>query len=336
MGKLPPERLKELLNCVSEDPRVIVPPTSGFDSGVHLIDGDRYLVVSTDPCIGVPGVWFGWLLIHYVASDIALFGAKPEFCTITLLGPPSTKQKVFLRIMRQACSAADDLGMTIVTGHTGTYEGVFEVLGVCTAYGFVHKAGLITPGGARPGDFVVCVKPIGLEVAINLALFDRDLAEKIFGSHRTRELTNLVNMQTCVKSASLLAQIPGVHAMHDATEGGLVAALNEVAEASDVGFMVEMDKIRVPEEVKKLKDYFRLSDEQVLSMSSTGTVVAAVSASVTDRVEEIMQQNGIEVRFLGTFAEDKRRILWKHGKARNFPRSADDPYVKILSRKSYR
>ena len=84
MGKLDSEELKKLLSCIRKDPRVVVPPMPGYDAGVHLI-GDKYLVVATDPCIGVPEEWFGWLLIHYAASDVALFGAKPEFCTVTLL-----------------------------------------------------------------------------------------------------------------------------------------------------------------------------------------------------------------------------------------------------------
>ena len=73
MGKLGIQDLKSLLSCIKKDPLVIVPPQPGFDSGVHLTDGDKYLVVSTDPCIGVPEEWFGWLLVHYVASGIALF-----------------------------------------------------------------------------------------------------------------------------------------------------------------------------------------------------------------------------------------------------------------------
>ena len=85
MGKLPPEELKKLLNCIKKDSRVVIPPTIGYDSGVHMFDG-KYMVVATDPCTGVPEEWFGWLLINYAASDVALSGAKPEFCTINLLG----------------------------------------------------------------------------------------------------------------------------------------------------------------------------------------------------------------------------------------------------------
>ena len=89
MGKLAANELQKMLKCIKKDSRVIVPPMVGYDSGVHCL-GDKYLVVSTDPCAGVPNEWFGWLLINYAASDVALSGAKPQFCTITLLGPRPT------------------------------------------------------------------------------------------------------------------------------------------------------------------------------------------------------------------------------------------------------
>jgi hydrogenase maturation factor len=117
MGKLETKDLKKLLSYIKKDSRMIIPPSPGFDSGVHLL-GDKCLVVSTDPCIGVPEEWFGWFLIHYAASDVALFGAKPEYCAINLLGPSITKPETFYKIMNQACKATEELGMAVVTGNT--------------------------------------------------------------------------------------------------------------------------------------------------------------------------------------------------------------------------
>jgi hydrogenase maturation factor len=335
MGKLETEDLKKLLKCIRKDSRVIIPPMPGFDSGVHFIDG-KYLVVSTDPCIGVPQKWFGWLLIHYAASDVAVFGTKPEFCTINLLGSPSTRPENFFEIMEQACKAADELKMAIVTGHTGTYKGLSTLLGICTAYGTVEKEKLITPGGVKPGDFVLCTKAIGLEIAINFALTQTLLAEKLFGTARTQKLSELVYMQSCVKEALLLSEIKGVHAMHDATEGGLTAALNEMAEASGVGFKIEFEKIPINEEAQILGRCFNLSDEQLLSMSSTGTILAAVNSDARDKVEEELRKNGIEASFLGTFTKDKHCILVKNGKELSFPHKAEDSYEKIMAGKSLR
>jgi len=256
LGKLSTKDLKELLGCVKSDSRIIIKPQFGFDAGVHKLNNSECLVVSTDPCIGVPDQFFGWFLINYVASDVALFGAKTQFCTINLLGPPSTEPKRFKKVMQQACEAAEQLGITIVTCHTGTYQGLSTLIGVCTGYGQIAQDKLKTPAGAKPNDFVLCVKPVGLETVINFALAHKKLAKKLFGCQRTEELTELVYMQSCVKEALLLSGLDGVHALHDATEGGVISALNELAEASKVGFLVEWDNFLFCEQVQILRDIY--------------------------------------------------------------------------------
>jgi hydrogenase expression/formation protein HypE len=333
MGKLDSKELKKLLSCLKKDPRVIVPPMSGYDSGVHMM-GNKYLVVSTDPCVNVPEKWFGWLLVNYAASDVALFGARPEFCVINLLGPLSAKPQVFQAIMEQACNSADELSMAIVTGHTGTYDGLSRIVGVCTAYGTVAKEKLITPGGAQIGDYILCTKPVGLETIVNFVLTQKALAQKLYGIKHVERLGSLVRLQSCVQEGLLLAKTSAVHAMHDATEGGLVAALNEMAEASKVGFVVDFDKIPLSIEMEKLRETFGLTDSQVLSASSTGTIIAAVDPNAIGIVETALRKIGLSPSFVGSFTKDKERILKKE-KEEWFPRVADDPYYKIIDKKAH-
>jgi len=332
MGKLSPEELKKLLSCIKKDSRVIIPPTVGYDSGVHLFDG-KYIIVASDPCIGVPEEWFGWLLVNYAASDVALSGAKPEFCTINLLAPKSTKPETFQKIMNQTCMAADELDVAIVRGHTGMYDVISGLLGVATVYGAVQLEKLITPANAKPGDLILCTKPLGLETVTNFALIHQKLAEELFGATQQEKLSRQVRMQSCVREAQHLAKTDVVHAMHDATEGGFVAGLNELAEASGVGFKVDWEKIPISREVLALQNYFNLSDEQVLSMSSTGTVLAAVDAQATEKVTAALRQIGLTAYFLGEFTENKERVLIKIGKEMLFPQVADDPYPLILAQK---
>jgi hydrogenase expression/formation protein HypE len=332
MGKLSTEELQKLLSCIKKDFRVIVPPTIGYDAGVHLLHG-KYVAVATDPCTGVPEEWFGWLMINYAASDVALFGAKPEFCTINLLGPIGTKPESFQKIMKQTCKAADELDISIVRGHTGMYDSLKDMLGVCTVYGTVDPKKLITPGNAKPGDLILCTKPLGLETVTNFSLTHREKAQELFGADKQEELAKLVCMQSCVKEAIQLAEVGGVHAMHDATEGGFVTALNELAGASKVGFKVAWEKLPLTQEVLALRNCFKLSDEQLLAMSSTGTILGAIAPEAQEKVTKALKQNGLAGYFLGEFTENKERILIKEGKEVPFPQVADDPYTRILSGK---
>jgi len=332
MGKLSNQQLQKLLSFIKVNDQVIVPPMIGYDAGVHRL-GDQMLVVSTDPCTGVPKEWFGWFLINYAASDLSLFGAKPQFCTVNLLGPKSTDPTVFYEIMEQTCNAADEQGIAIVRGHTGMYDSLNDLLGVCTIYGLVEPDRLITPGNAKPGDLIMCTKPIGVETLTNFALSHPKIATEMFGAKKTKKLAGMIKLQSCTKEAQHLAQTGCVNAMHDVTEGGLITALNEIAEASNVGLKITWEDIPIQNEIDILKEQFNLNDEQILALSSTGTILAAVPVELKQKAIEVLKQQGLQAYFIGKFTKDKERIFIKTGKKNNFPTTAEDAYTRILANK---
>ena len=329
MGKLPDEELRRLLDCVKKHPKILVPPQPGYDSGVHELDDNLLLIVSTDPCVNVPEAWFGWLLVNYAASDVSVFGARPQFCTVTLLGPPSTEPECFIKIMKQVCIATEELEMAVITGHTGTYEGVSTLLGICTAYGIIPKSELITPGGALAGDSIICTKGIGLETVVNFALSNRALADSLFTPAKASKLRTMIDQQTCVKEAGVLKSLQGIHAMHDATEGGLAAALNEMADTAGLGFRVDLQQLPISEELEILQDRFGLSEVEILSASSTGTLLAAFEPRETEDAIHRLKQTGVKAHRIGVFTEDSERWIYNGKQERGFPKQALDPYSKI-------
>jgi len=332
MGKLSNQQLQKLLSCIRGNDQVIVPPMIGYDAGVHRL-GDQLVVVSTDPCTGVPREWFGWFLINYAASDLSLFGAKPQFCTINLLGPKSMDPAVFQEVMRQTCSAADEQDIAIVRGHTGMYDSLKELLGVCTVYGLVDSDKLITPGNAKPGDLIMCTKPIGIEALTNFVLTHPKRATKFFGAKKAMELAGMIKLQSCTREAQQLAQAHCVNAMHDVTEGGLITALNELSEASNIGIRIIWENIPIPNEMSILKEQFNLNDEHVLALSSTGTILAAVPPALKQKAIEILKQQGLCAYFIGEFTKNKDRVFIKTGKENSFPTTGEDAYTKILTNK---
>ena len=330
MGKFAFKKLSEIIDCIKPSRIVIVPPKSGYDAGVYKIDDKHYMVVSTDPCTGVPQDWFGWLLIHYPSSDVALFGARPKLAIINLLGPEGTSHKIYKRIMRQACKAAEELGLNIITGHTGNYPSLSQIVGVCTVEGFVKKNKLITPAGSKPGDLILIVKPLGLEILINFAFSNYKTAKTLFGSKNVQSLKSMIFYQTCVKEALLLSKFEGVHAMHDITEGGLVATLNEMADTAQLGFEVIYEMLPIKEEMKMLQERFKLSMVELLSSSSTGCLIAAISPHKKDEIVDMLTNKGLTNKIIGRFSKERERILNKRSRKLRFPYKAKDPYAKIL------
>ncbi|WP_455367821.1 AIR synthase-related protein [[Eubacterium] cellulosolvens] len=330
MGKFASKKLSEIIRCIKPSEKIIVPPRAGCDAGVYEFDRDRYMVVSTDPCTGVPFDWFGWLLIHYSASDVALFGARPALASINLLGPPRSSHLAYKRIMDQACKAAKDLEIDIITGHTGNYPALSQIIGVCTVQGFVKKENLITPVGSQPGDHILMIKPLGLETLTNFSLTHREASKKLLGLKATRYLRSMVRHQTCVGEALLLSKFIGVHALHDITEGGLVAALNEMADTSNLGFQINYENLPVIKEVKLLQKHFKLTMLELLSLSSTGSVLASLSFDIKDKIIEALLKKGFLCADIGKFTSTKARYINTGKKRINFYSEAKDPYAKIF------
>jgi hydrogenase maturation factor len=73
---------------------------------------------------------------------------------------------------------------------------------------------------------------------------------------------------------------------------------------------------------------------QVLSASSTGTILAAVDPQDKDEIKQKLLEKGVDASFVGYFTKDQKRLLTRNGKDLPFPKVADDPYAIILSAKS--
>jgi hydrogenase maturation factor len=93
------------------------------------------------------------------------------------------------------------------------------------------------------------------------------------------------------------------------------------------------EKLPLTKEILILRDHFELSDEQMLAMSSTGTILASVSPLAQRKVEAALERFGHCAYFLGKFTEKLDRIIIREGKETRFPVEAQDPYTTILSSK---
>ena len=122
------------LGAAREDVRL--GPRHGADFGV-LDVGDRVVVLATDPVfvlrdLGVERA--AWFAFHILVSDVALSGIPPSHLAVDVNLPPDAGREPFETVWRVFDREARDLGVSLVTGHTGRYEGcAFPTVGGATA-----------------------------------------------------------------------------------------------------------------------------------------------------------------------------------------------------------
>jgi hydrogenase maturation factor len=104
-----------------------------------------------------------------------------------------------------------------------------------------------------------------------------------------------------------------------------------MAGASKLGFIVHFDRICFAKEACALQSRFHLLDTQLLSLSSTGTFIAAVDPEAIGKAEKTLEALGVEVSRVGTFTKTSAHILLKDGRRLQFPAKPDDLYDIIVS-----
>jgi hydrogenase expression/formation protein HypE len=289
-GKLPLEFLHDLLARHTQgDPRLVAGPRVGED--VAVIDmGDRYMVVKTDP-ITFATDQIGWYAVHVNANDVASSGARPLWMLNTVLLPEKhTTPALVEQIFDQLHRACEGLGITLVGGHTEVAWGLERPIVVGVLIGEVARDRLLMTSDARVGDHVLLVKGIPIE---GTAIIAREKYEDL----RCRGFTQELLDRACnylydpgisvVSAAYLAAEHPGVHAMHDPTEGGLATGLHELAFAANAGVTLYRERVSVLPEGEQLCHAYGLDP---LGVIASGALLVSVapeqSASLLARYAE--------------------------------------------------
>jgi hydrogenase maturation factor len=294
-----------------KDETVIVPPLTGIDAGVIDIGNGKVLIIAEDPIFSIPGQpleMFGWYTVHIGASDVAVLGVKPRYMTYTLLMPPETRKEDFEIIVNSIHRTAVELDIAIVGGHTGYYPGfVTPTIGGITVFAIADKDGYVTPAGARPGDDVILTKGPAIEtVGILAVLREKELLKK-YPKEIVRKAEAMCNQMTVVKDALTAMEAGGVTAMHDATEGGVIGGLFEVANASNVGMEIDERLFIYPEEVKIVCEAF---DIDPVAAIAEGSLLITAKQTHSDKIIQWLKKKGIEASVIGKVTKDpKTRIM---------------------------
>lgn len=337
-GKAPSKAMRDHVYANLGRPRkgVVVPPGRGLDNAVVSLPGRRVLIVTTDPVSVIPAMGprlSAWLSVHLIASDLTTSGADPEFATFSYNFPdemaPSDREE-YLRAMGAECGK---LGVAIVAGNTGTYPGAgYTVVGAGTMLGTSGAGDYVTPAMARAGDKIMMTKGAAIEAAVSLAhSFPKTLAARA-GPEAGAAARKMLGLCTTVEDARLARGAGlgkgGVTSMHDATEGGVLGGLDEMASASGKRFVVNPEAIPVSETAGSVCRSFGLDP---LRTMGEGALLLTCSPEAVRSLENMMLEGGIPVAEIGRVAAGEGVVLSTPGRrpARFSPR--EDGYWKVYS-----
>ncbi|WP_066090500.1 AIR synthase family protein [Anaerotignum neopropionicum] len=310
IGKIPPEILEKIvMNPISKNSvkreDVVLRPKTGEDCSVIDLQGEM-CVLSTDPITGAAKD-IGYLAVQINCNDIFSAGAEPVGILLTVLLPQGSGEEDLTEIMEGAMKAAEELGVEILGGHTEVTDAVCKPIVSAAVIGKSRARKVIMTGGAKVGQDVIMTKWAGLEGTAIIAKEYEKILEKRLPLEIIQRAQNMKKFLSVGREASI-AVAYGATSMHDATEGGILGAVWEVAECSQTGVELWANKIPMKEETRLICKEAQIDP---LGLISSGTMIIT-----TDNGRELLDalaENGIEAAVIGKITKTKRSLVTNNG-----------------------
>ena len=245
------------------------------DAAVFEVKAGR-LAYSTDSYVVhplfFPGGDIGKLAIHGTVNDLAMMGATPLFMSVGFILEEGFELEALGRIAQSMGEAARQCGVKLVTGDTkvvdrGHGHGVYiNTSGI----GRLPEGRELGPERARGGDAILVSGPLGNHGMAIMSLREGLAFDSTIESD-TACLSPLVEL--------LMEEPEKVRVLRDPTRGGLASSLNEIAESSGVGMMLEECTLPVDPDVKGACEFLGLDP---LYVANEGKLVAIVDPDAAD------------------------------------------------------
>ena len=265
-----------------------------------------------------PGGDIGSLAIAGTVNDIAVMGAEPLCLSAAFVIEEGFLFSDFERILESMKRTCEEAEVSVVTGDTKVVEkGAVEKIVVNTsAIGKRTKAldsnieevrkyreldsNWLVDSNLRPGDKLIVSGYLGDHGIALLSFregfeFDTELKSDI------APLNKLIHE---------ILEVGGVVAMKDPTRGGLANTLNEFSEKSNVGILVEEEKIPIRESVRSACEMLGIDP---LEIGNEGKVVMGVVKEKTDEVLEAlrMTEKGKDAAIIGSVTNELKGVVMK-------------------------
>jgi hydrogenase expression/formation protein HypE len=279
--------------------RLSLPDSSGL-SGRLSISTDSHIVSP----LFFPGGDIGRLAVCGTVNDVAMSGAKPLYLTAGFILEEGLPIEILQRVVKSMQAAAIEAGVRIVAGDTKVVEkGKADQLFInTTGIGWIPAGLNIAGDQARPGDAILISGTLGDHgIAV--------LAERGELGFETDVQSDVAPLNGLIQN--ILEVAPHTHVLRDPTRGGLATTLNEIANQSQVGMLLQEESIPVKPAVQAVCEMLGFDP---LYVANEGKVIVIVPAEEAQAALVAMRSSiyGRDAVQIGeVVAEHPKRVLLK-------------------------
>ncbi|MFX0017629.1 MAG: hydrogenase expression/formation protein HypE [Promethearchaeota archaeon] len=253
-----------------------------------------------------PGGNLGILSVCGTVNDLLMMGAEPLAITSIIIIEEGLKFDILEKIVNSFNYKAREANIAIIAGDTKVmpHGTLNEIIMATTGIGIKEKNIKILDNNLQVDDKIIVTGSIGDH---GTALISSREGLNI-SSDLESDLALLLEIYNVLKSD---INNNFIHAMKDPTRGGIAAALNDWAMKSNVGIMVEEDKIPIKKQVNAVCEMLGLDP---YTIASEGRALLSVDPNFAENILEKIKSTSIgsDAEIIGQVkAENSKKVLLK-------------------------
>jgi hydrogenase expression/formation protein HypE len=302
-GKLSHDLIKQIFL-----PQFSNPLLEPLDDSAKIINRNGSIAFTTDSFvvnpIFFPGGDIGKLAVCGTVNDLSMIGAAPAHLSLSLIVEEGFPIDLLKKIISSIHKMAEKAEVTIVTGDTKVVEhGAADQLFINTAgIGWIRPGINLSGRNAKPGDRILLSGYLGdHEVAV--------LSQREGFKFEGQLMSDCAPLNDLV--GKMLDACASIRCMRDPTRGGLATTLNEIASTSNVGMVIEEEKIPVRESVKGICELLGLDP---LYLANEGKLIAICPPNEAEPLLEVIRNHplGRNAEIIGRVTEENRTRVVLH------------------------
>ncbi len=303
------------------DEAIIEPSVEEMCFGIEL-EEDMQLLATSAVLYGDEKD-LGVFALAQVVNDLATRGAKAVGASVHIMLPPyayESRLKAMVEYVEQAGSAHN---VQIMCAKAEVSPVISKAIVYMNGVGVLKKGELLQSRMGKPDQDIVLLKWIGLEGTFRIMREKEEALSKRFVPTFLNQIRSLETQLFSEKELAIAKDF-GVSAMHQITGGGILAALWEIAESSNVGMEVDLKKMTIRQETVEVCEFCHMNPYQ---LTSAGSVLI-----FTDRGQELVErlaEEGAKAVVLGRTTVDTARVILGGEEKRYLDRPAPDELLKI-------
>ena len=304
IGKVPENVLKRsvLKEIKNRRKEVIKGAGAGADYALLRLEMLEDIVITTNTYEAESDLAAA-LAIYKAGNNLACAGAEPIAVEIAMILPVSFDEPMLKQYMKSMETAAQRMKVEIAGGDTKILKGVQVPVITVTGIGKVLPSKSMEERKVLPGQELVVTKWIGMEGAL---LVVNSMEERLKERYSFQLLENVKAMEDkmMVLSEAATAIKSGASAMHDLSEGGILAGLWEFGQKHGVGLEIDLKKIPVKQEIIEICEFYELNP---YGLRSGGSML--IAADHGSNLVRDLNKIGIEASVIGRVTGENDRII---------------------------